>query len=123
MPDDLESHLRELKPRSLPSSWRRQILAACAGASRESGLRRFLRFLNPGPAPAAALGLLWLLILGFFLNTPADPPSLPSHLNEVALREAQRERQMILAQLNGIDREETPGAIFARPLQRKESVP
>jgi hypothetical protein len=100
MPDEIENHLRALRPRPAPPSWRREILSACAETPPRPAWIDFLRWLNPGPAPIAALAGLWLVILGFFVNTPPEPPTIPGHIDIAAVRAAREERQAILAQIN-----------------------
>jgi hypothetical protein len=116
MQDDLEVHLRGLKPRSVPPSWRRDILAACAERQEETWFQSVARFLYPGPLPTAALALLWLVILGFFLDTPPEP-SAPLRLDVASVRAAQAERRTLLAQLNELESDRQRGPVFAAPLR------
>lgn len=95
---DLEKILTGTSPRSIPPSWRREILAAAAKRPASTDLPWFW-FLYPGHAYTGALAAVWLLILFFYADTPPAAYPVGPPVDMVRFAEAREERRILLVHL------------------------
>ena len=101
MNDDLEQQLQRLQFRSVPASWRREILAAATPERPERlDAPGLLSFLYPGHYASATLAFIWLLIIALHLSTPETPRTAGTVMSITHFKAIQFERELIMAQLD-----------------------
>lgn len=113
MSDNFEQYLRHQPPRTIPSAWREEILAAADANRRNSTVHavtfaatlrlRWRELFWPCPQAWACLAAVWLVILAANLATRATTPNnlarqLPP---SPQMRELLRQQEQLFAELVG----------------------
>ncbi|HEX8371652.1 MAG TPA: hypothetical protein VF585_02635 [Chthoniobacterales bacterium] len=93
--DSLESRLQELPLRSLPTDWRREILAAAEAKTQPSAFLAWLpgRWFTVPPAAA------WVIIALLRIDTPPPEPFTGTPISPQAFAAAQEQKRLLLASL------------------------
>lgn len=113
-PDPFESRLKELPLRSLPTSWRREILAAAE--RKPSPLLSWL----PGRWVTTPLTVAWLVILFLRVDTPSPEPFTGPGISPQAFAEAQQEKMLLIASIETASSEaETPVLTWPFPFDKR----
>ena len=94
-PDPIETRLKKLPVRSLPTSWRREILAAAESKTRPSA---FLAWL-PSRWFTMPLAAAWLVIAFLRIDTPPPEPFTGPAISPQAFAQAQQEKILLIASL------------------------
>ena len=122
-PDDFEQQLRNQPLRSLPSTWRAEILETARRATRPQRSAPILQlpwwqeWLWPGPQAWAGLAAVWVILLGLRLTAPSTPAPWtaqrpPSPEAQMALAAQRREMTRLLdgpAESTPVSKPSVPG--------------
>jgi hypothetical protein len=120
--DEFEALLKRQPLRSVPTEWRREILAAADNAPAEPWWRPWF---YPSPVAWAAIAATWLVIIGLNAAARVEPPQTAAHRQESVngIHAALAERQRLLNELADPDPGKTVSRDVTQPGSARSAYP